>query len=63
MMKAKVVLPFNDKHTGKNHKPGDVIEITVQRFNEIRNKGKYIEPIEEVATVKPESLKKEDKKN
>lgn len=62
-MKSKVILPFNDKHTGKHHNPGDVIDITVERFNEIRNKGKYIEPIEEVATVKPEPPKKEDKKN
>ena len=62
-MKAKVILPFNDKITGKQYeKKGEIIELTAQRFNEIRNKGRYIEAYEETATVKPES-KKEEKKN
>jgi hypothetical protein len=61
-MKAKVILPFRDKQTGKEHKPGTVIEITAQRFNEIRNKGRYIEAYEETASVKPEP-KKDEKKN
>ena len=61
-MKAKDILPFRDKQTGKEHKAGEVIELNVQRFNEIRNKGRYIEACEDSAFAKAEP-KKEEKKN
>ena len=48
-MKAKVLRVFRDKETKKTHQKGDVIDVTPARFNEIRNKGAYIE-----AYVEPE---------
>lgn len=49
-MKAKVKIPFIDRYTGKLHKKGDVITISVERFNEITN-GKYIEAVEDTAKI------------
>ena len=51
-MKAKVLIPFEDKETHKKHKKGDVIDVTPTRFNEIRNKGRFIEAVEEEKPVK-----------
>lgn len=48
-MKAKVLIPFEDKKTHKKHKKGEIIEITAARFNEISLKGRYIEAYEEAA--------------
>ena len=45
-MKAKVLIPFRDKETRKVHNQGDVIDVTVKRFNEITAKGKYIQLVE-----------------
>ena len=41
-MKAKVLIPFRDKETGKLHKKGDIITLTSARFGEIIRKGDYI---------------------
>lgn len=49
-MKAKVLITFNDKYTGKQYKKGDVIEVTAKRFNEITSKGKFIQLVEEATT-------------
>lgn len=51
-MKAKVLIPFRDKETGKLHKKGDIITLTSARFGEIIRKGDYIEAVEETATAK-----------
>lgn len=51
-MKVKVLMPFCDKVTGKKHNKGDIIDVTVARFNEITAKGKYIQPVEETAPAK-----------
>ena len=48
-MKAKVLITFEDKETHKKHKPGDVIDVTPARFNEITRKGRYIEAYDESA--------------
>ena len=48
-MKAKVLIPFEDKNTHKQHKKGDVIDVTPARFNEITRKGRYIEAFDEAA--------------
>ena len=48
-MKAKVLIPFEDKETHKKHNKGEIIEITPARFNEITRKGRFIE-----AYVEPE---------
>ena len=46
-MKAKVLIPYTDKNTGKTHKKGEIIDISADRFNEITRKGRYIEAYEE----------------
>lgn len=39
MTKVKVLSTFVDKHTGKYHYPGDIIEIEDERANELQDKG------------------------
>ncbi len=56
-MKVKVLIPFNDKHTGKKYKKGDVFDATANRINEILEKGKYVQLVEEEKT--PTTDKKE----
>lgn len=51
-MKAKVLIPFRDKETKKEHKKGAIIDVTVKRFNEITAKGKYIQLVEDKETAK-----------
>lgn len=38
-----VLSKFIDKHTGKTHEKGDLIEVTPDRFEEILLVGKYVE--------------------
>ena len=48
IVKAKVLIPFTDKHTGKKYeKVGEIIDISAKRFNEITSKDKLIELVEE----------------
>jgi len=54
-MKAKVLIPFNDKYTGKAHKKGAIIEVSAARFNEITLKGRFVEAYEAPKTEKKES--------
>ena len=43
-MKAKVKIPFYDSVAKKNReKVGEIFDISPARFNEIRNKGNFIE--------------------
>ena len=42
MIKVKALKTFADKHTGKKHIPGDVWDVTVERCNELIEKGGYI---------------------
>ena len=46
-MKAKVLIPFRDKENKKEYKKGDIIDVSVKRFNEITKAGKYIQLIED----------------
>lgn len=48
-MKAKVLIQFYDNHAKVVRKKGDIIEVTPARFNEITQKGKYIEAYDEAA--------------
>ena len=48
-MKVKVIRKFKDKHTGKTHHKGDVLEITKERFQEIKQVGDLVQPIIENA--------------
>lgn len=41
-MKAKVVIPFRDKITGKVMNTGAEIEVTPERFAEIKKAGNYV---------------------
>ena len=43
MLKAKVLIAFFDKIAKVNRNPGDVFDLTPDRFNEITRKGRYIE--------------------
>ena len=52
-MKAKVIIPFIDKHTGKSYKKGEIIDISPERFIEIE-KPHYIQPTESAITEKKE---------
>lgn len=47
MIKVKVLIPFNDKYTGKQYKKGDTLEMTAKRINEINRTGSFIELVEE----------------
>lgn len=49
-IKAKVLIPFNDKYTGKKYAKGDIIEVTPVRFNEILKKDKLIEAVDDTTS-------------
>lgn len=51
-MKAKVKIQFFDSVAKKTRKPGEVFDVTPDRFNEIRNKGEYIEAVEDQKSAK-----------
>ena len=51
MIKVKVLIPFNDKYTGKQCKKGEILELTAKRINEINRKGSFIELVEEETTT------------
>jgi len=59
-MKAIVKKAFHDKNTSEEYAPGDVIEITQQRYEEILSVGAFVEA-EGPKKVKPkrEAKKKE----
>lgn len=68
-MKVVVLRKFLDKYTGEIHKPGNVLEITEERFEEILKVGKLVEKVseekaeaEEGAEKAPEKKKKSTKK-
>lgn len=56
-MKARVLVRFYDSQAKIVRKPGDIIEVTTARFNEIRNKGRFVE-----AHVEPAKAANEPKK-
>lgn len=51
-MKAKVRIRFYDSVAKKVRKKGDVFDVNPTRFNEIRNKGNYIEAVNDEKPVK-----------
>ena len=51
-MKAKVLIPFTDKYTGKKYAKGEVIEVSAARFNEITKKDRFVEAYEETTEKK-----------
>lgn len=54
-MKAKVLIAYTDKVTGKTHDPGDIVELSAKRFNEIRDQGRYIQLMDDVKPPKTET--------
>lgn len=42
-MKAKVIVKFKDKETGKVRKVGEIFDCTKKRFEEILTVGKFVE--------------------
>lgn len=51
-MKAKVKIQFYDSVAKKVRKKDEVFDVTPARFNEIRNKGTYIEAVNDEKPVK-----------
>lgn len=47
-MKVEVIEKFKDKYTKKIYTPGDVIEVTKKRHDEILRTGKFIKPLDDV---------------
>ena len=46
-MKAKVLVEFRDKYTGKIHTKDKIITISKDRYAEILSVGKFVEEIKE----------------
>ena len=44
-MRVKVTRKFIDRHTGKAHFKGDVLEISMERYEEIKDAGNFVFPI------------------
>lgn len=44
-MRVKVTHKFKDRHTGDTHFKGDVMEISMERFEEIKAAGDFVFPI------------------
>lgn len=51
-MKAKVKIQFYDSAAKTVRKKGDVIDIAPDRFNEIRNKGAFVEAVNDEKPTK-----------
>lgn len=45
-MKVRVLQNFKDKKTGKRREKGSVITVSQKRYEEILEKGKYVEKVE-----------------
>lgn len=44
-MKVKVIDSFHDIHGGTLHRRGEVMEVTEERYRQILQSGKYVEPV------------------
>lgn len=62
-MKIKVLKKFRDKHTGKIHKVGTVLDVPKERFVEInKTDASLVEAVEEKAEETATEEKAEEKK-
>lgn len=62
-MKVKVTAEFKDKHTGELHRSGDVLDLNIQRINEILTVGSFIELVEQseqTETAEPSTKDQEE---
>ena len=64
-MKVKVLIPFTDKHTGKEYKKNDILDFTAQRINEFLDAQHcgFIRLVENDTTAAEAPAKKEVKEN
>ena len=48
-MRVRVILPFKDKHTKKVYQPGQAIEVTEERYEELASAalGPFVEAMEQ----------------
>ncbi|HPO77626.1 MAG TPA: hypothetical protein PLI23_10720 [Thermoclostridium caenicola] len=48
-MRVRVILPFKDKHTKKVYQPGQAIEVTEERYEELASAalGPFVETVEQ----------------
>ena len=53
-MKVKVIEEFKDKYTKKIYTPGDIIEVTKKRHDEILGTGRLIKSLEDVDKTEKE---------
>lgn len=51
-MKAKVRIQFHDTGAKRTRVVGEIFECTAERFNEIRDKGAFIEAVEDQKPTK-----------
>lgn len=58
-MKVKVTAEFKDKHTGEMHRSGDILDLNIQRINEILTVGNFIELVEQSEPEKEETEQSE----
>lgn len=61
-MKVKVTAEFKDKHTGELHRSGDILDLNIQRINEILTVGNFIELVEQSEPEKEETEQTETAK-
>ena len=54
-MRVKVTHKFKDRHTGDIHYKGDVLEISMERYEEIKDAGDFVFPIDEDEGVQDET--------
>lgn len=59
-MKAKVIKRYRDKNTKRIHKPGEVVDVSKNRFDEI-NSTKYGVFLEEIIEQKEEKKPSKEK--
>lgn len=50
-MKAKVVMRFRDRHTGRVHRIGEEIEVSKERYAEIMDVGAFLRIVSEEAVL------------
>lgn len=61
-MKARVIMPFKDKETGKMRKVGEEIEVTPTRFAEITKAGRFVVEVKKEAKTEEGQEEKPAKK-
>lgn len=58
-MKVSVLKEFVDRYTGELHAPGDVLEITEERYTEIEKVAHLVEKVAEEAPKPKKRTRKE----